>query len=383
MTSKNVDKPLYDVNEKVLCSCEDGLYYEAKIVRVGRAEDGGLYYKVHYQGWSKTYDEIIHENLVPSRFINLTPQTLKEALDAQNARRELDKVDKEKKGKRRSKKSSSFTRKEIEDEKFNDEEGGTTRKQSITSSSCSEELNGFVPVSSQIKTSAKLGVASGSGVQRLEANSNVSHDDFLDESSPSAWLDESLLIILEKDHQFVEGDHKLPRLPAKYTATKIVNEYAKFVRQVNKTNKHNFSGEKATRWKLFMKAFDECMQAFLDLFDIVIQDRFLNSVEKLRHEELINNGIVNTFNISDIFEEAKGGSRPSQYYGFIYVVRLLADFKDILKRWSAPGVTTQVFETFVKGFLRWLGRSAEKYLNFETDYEAASDELLRVLQGLS
>ena len=36
-----------------------------------------------FQGWSKTYDEIIHQNMVTSRFIRLTPQTLKEALNAQ------------------------------------------------------------------------------------------------------------------------------------------------------------------------------------------------------------------------------------------------------------------------------------------------------------
>ncbi|VDD86713.1 unnamed protein product [Enterobius vermicularis] len=373
MTSELTDRPLYDVNEKVLCSCEDGLYYEAKIVRVGRAEDGGLHYKVHYQGWSKTYDEIIHQNMVTSRFIRLTPQTLKEALNAQNVRREMDRVDKERKGRRRSKKSlPTVIRKDFDDGKSNEGSSGLTRKRSITSSSCSEELN--VSSAPSKPKAFKFGVASGSGIGPMEAGTNQYSAEFLDDSCPSSWADDSLMVILEKDRQLVESGLKVSLLPAKYTANKIANEFAKYVRQVNKANRHNFSGEKGARWKLFMKAFDECIQAFQDFFDIVIESRILSDTERTRHEELVSSGIVTSFEISDIFEEAKGGLRPSQYYGFIHVVRLLVGFEKILVCWTAPGVTVQVFEFFVKKFLKWLAENVDKYFSFTTDYQEVSKE---------
>uniref|UniRef100_A0A0N5ADK6 MRG domain-containing protein n=1 Tax=Syphacia muris TaxID=451379 RepID=A0A0N5ADK6_9BILA len=374
-----LQNPSYSVNERVLCKCEDGLYYEAKIVRIGRTEDGTLYYKVHYQGWSKTYDEIIFQGMVPSRFISITPETLEEALNARNARREIDKVDKDKKCKRRSSKNYIAGQKELDYEGVNESAStaATTsyianrlaRKRSFTStSSCSEvELN--VPTSVATPQNTEVSVACRSGGDRPVVNVKFNQCDLVGDNFVSKWVSDALLVILERDRQLIEIDLKFRRLPAKYTASKIVAEYAKHIRQINKTNKNQFTGEKAASWKLFMKGFDECSEAFLDVFDIIVPDRLLNNNEKLRHQDLVDKGVVCLFDIADIFEDSKRGLRPSQCYGFIHVVRLLADFEDILKSWSAPGVTTQIFEIFVKAFLKWLGENVPRYVNFAADYE--------------
>lgn len=374
MSAESIDKPLYDVNGKVLCRAEDGLFYEAKIVRVGRAEDGGLFYKVHYQGWSKTYDESIHESLVETRFLDHTPESLKEAQEAQVARRELERSDRDRRGKRK-RKSMNWSRKDTEEEKVSFENGHDKRKESVTSSSCSEELNGSSFFSPRANWSVKIGTPSGSGVEKIEANSDARQEEFFEDNSRCSWINDKLLIILEEDRRLIETECRCPVLPAKVPATKIINEYARYIRQVDKTNKQNFSGEKAQRWKRFVKGLDECIPGFLDYFDVSIEAHVLKDIERLRHRDLVNSGTVNAFELSDIHDkEVSEGLRPSQCYGYIYIVRFLTHFEEILNCWSAGSSTTDSLPIFVRGLLKWLSQVAERYWNVDSDYEQVSDE---------
>ncbi|VDK74225.1 unnamed protein product [Onchocerca ochengi] len=339
----------YEVNSMILCSHTDSLFYEAKIIAVKLQENGDYMYTVHYQGWSKRYDEnILHSNSA-SRFRSFTPENIELAkIEMKEAKARAAELVKKKKPQR------TETRRE--------------RLAMQLSESSNAPRHVKLPVSHSVFRNS-----SAEGLSRSPS------------TSEAISISEKLKALLENDRRLVENELKLPRLPSRLTVSKIMKEYVMHVRKLDAVcSEVKVHKGRARYWKGVVAALDECTNNLESFFDLVIMSDILYQNEKLRHKDLTEgtSAVIHLHNISDFLNEPKRGLRASEYYGFIYLVRLLIRFPEMIEYMLCDNDSKEILSVFVQSFIRYLGSNSEKFFDPELDYEPITLQYkLRLLQN--
>ncbi|VDO35357.1 unnamed protein product [Brugia timori] len=359
----------YEVNSMILCSHTDNLFYEAKIIAVKIQTNGEYLYTVHYQGWSKRYDENIPHSRSAIRFRPFTPENI-----------ELAKIEM-----REAKARAAELVKKKKPQKAEIRRGRSAVQLSESSSNASRDAKLLVSYS-------VFGDSSTDSISRSSStNETVS-------------IPEKLKALLENDRRLIESELKLPRLPCRLTVSNIMEEYVMHVRKLDAVcSEVKVHKGRARYWKGVVAALDECadnmkstlsemstgkVACFLEscnsFFDLIIASDILYANEKLRHKDLTEetSGVIHLYNISDLLNEPKKGLRASEYYGFIYLLRLLIRFPEMIECMLCDNDSKEILTVFVQSFVRYLGSNSEKFFDPEQDYETVTEEYkLRLLQN--
>ncbi|KAM3719950.1 Chromatin modification-related protein [Dirofilaria immitis] len=340
----------YEVNSMILCSHTDNLFYEAKIIAVKLQANGEYMYTVHYQGWSKRYDENIPHSKSASRFRSFTPDNIELAkIEMKEAKARAAMLVKRKKSQK------------------------------------TETRRGF-PTAIQLSESS----SNASRHVKLPVNHSVSEDNSSEGLSGSSSTSEAVSIpgklkaLLENDRHLVENELKLPCLPCRLTVSKIMKEYVTHVRKLDAVcSEVKVHKGRARYWKGVVAALDECVDNVESFFNLVLTSDILYQNEKLRHKDLIEgtSGVIH-HTVSDFLNEPKKGLRASEYYGFIYLLRLLIRFPEMIECMLCDSDSKEILSVFVQSFVRYLGSNSEKFFDPELDYEPITHEYkLRLLQN--
>ncbi|CAG9530985.1 unnamed protein product [Cercopithifilaria johnstoni] len=349
-TKPTLSVPPYEVNSMILCSHTDNLFYEAKIIAVKMQANGDHVYTVHYQGWSKRYDENISHSRSASRFRSFTPDNI-----------ELAKIEM-----KEAKARAAELIKKKKPQKTDIRRGRSAIQLSESSSNASRDAKPLV-------NHSVLGSSSAEGLSRSPS------------TSEAVSVPEKLKALLENDRHLIENELKLPRLPCRLTVSKIMKEYVMHVRKLDAVcSEVKVHKGRARYWKGVVAALDECTDNMKSFFDLVIVSDILYPSEKLRHKDLTEgtSGVIHLHNISDLLNEPKRGLRASEYYGFIYLLRLLIRFSEMIEYMLCDDDSKEILTVFVQSFVRYLGSNSEKFFNPELDYETITQEYkMRLLQN--
>uniref|UniRef100_A0A0R3RQX9 MRG domain-containing protein n=1 Tax=Elaeophora elaphi TaxID=1147741 RepID=A0A0R3RQX9_9BILA len=340
----------YEVNSMILCSHTDNLFYEAKIIAVKMQTNGDYMYTVHYQGWSKRYDENIPHSRSASRFRPFTPDNI-----------ELAKIEM-----REAKARAAELIKKKKPHKTDIRRGRSATQLSESSSDASRD----------VKLTVNHSVLGSNAVESLSRTPSTSE---------AISVPEKLKALLENDRHLVENELKLPRLPCQLTVSKIMKEYVTHVRKLDAVcSEVKVHKGRARYWKGVVAALDECADNMKSFFDLVIVSDILYPSEKLRHKDLTEgtSAIIHLHDITDLLNEPKIGLRASEYYGFIYLLRLLVRFPEMIEYMLCDNDSKEILIVFVQSFVRYLGSNSDKFFNPELDYETITQEYkLRLLQN--
>ncbi|VDO27156.1 unnamed protein product [Onchocerca flexuosa] len=353
----------YQVNSMILCSHTDNLFYEAKIIAVKLQENGDYMYTVHYQGWSKRYDENISHSKSASRFRSFTPENIELAkIEMKEAKARAAELVKKKKPQKTE-----------------------TRRERLTmqlSESSSKEIWNlyqvccFLDAPRHVKLPISHSVFRGSSAEGLSRSPSTSE---------AISISEKLKALLENDRRLIENELKLPRLPSRLTVSKIMKEYVMHVRKLDAVcSEVKMHKGRARYWKGVVAALDECTDNLECFFNLVIMSDILYQNEKLRHKDLTEgtSAVIYLHNVSDFLNEPKRGLRASEYYGFIYLVRLLIRFPEMIEYMLCDNDSKEILSVFVQSFIRYLGSNSEKFFDPELDYEPITQQYkLRLLQS--
>uniref|UniRef100_A0A5S6PZH8 Uncharacterized protein n=1 Tax=Trichuris muris TaxID=70415 RepID=A0A5S6PZH8_TRIMR len=78
------EKPLFEVNQSLLCKYLDGKSYACRVINLRECSDGGFEYLVHYKDWNKRYDEWVHQSkLSPGEGSVRRHKRVREVVDVQ------------------------------------------------------------------------------------------------------------------------------------------------------------------------------------------------------------------------------------------------------------------------------------------------------------
>lgn len=373
-------QPLYKVNTKVLCRHTDNLYYDTKIVGVERSA-GQFVYTVHYQGWSKRYDEKIPQNMTYARFREYTPQNIEKA-----------KLQREMKEAQQRERESASSR--------------STRRSNNKSSTNSDRRNWCTPLGATSTASTSTNDEGSSErassfpceglVPKLEEPSENDDDARSVKSTPTIelvdnqiWVTGKLKSLLDIDKNKVENELKLPKLPAKSSVAKIIKDYVDSVHKMDVVLTMNMEqhreNDKSRRWKLFVASLDECALGMQDFFDCVVATNILRENEKLRYQDSTSGStaFLRHFISSGFSGESSEGLRASECYGFIYLVRLLAQFQTVITYMPCDEDSRELIRIFTRGFVKFLTKNADKLFNEETDYVPITVDYQRRLAAWS
>uniref|UniRef100_A0A0R3RZH8 MRG domain-containing protein n=1 Tax=Elaeophora elaphi TaxID=1147741 RepID=A0A0R3RZH8_9BILA len=348
-TAKEIMKAsdVYELHAKVLCQHLDNLYYEAKIINVEHGVDGEPIYTVHYQGWNQRHDEKIKHSSTRSRFLEYTTANVERAkAEMRDAQARLAQ------NKRRSRKSN------VLDEK----RSGTMRKRKPGAQVESEPVSDFIR-----KNEIKIDI-------------------------PSVLKD-----ILVDDHDMVNRQMYLPRLPARHTVAGIVRQYADYMGtcvEAKDTLTFEF-GSDDTQLNSMVVTLVESSYGIQDYFNNSLGLQLLYKFERPQYADLLaqhktkqegtkdtkkkRSNDVNDGDDSLIDDYDK--FKPSEYYGFIHLLRLFVRFGHMLGLTNWSDRTIEAIVNQVHNFLKFLEVNRHKFFDIETDYEVAPPEYQRRTNG--
>jgi hypothetical protein len=285
LKSQDSQKPQeYKVNE--IFNCKWGsTFYPAKIVSInGRGEN--KVYKVHYQNWNKTYDEQITSEASIDRFQKIDPDSV------------------------------------------------TPKKRSGEGSSQASKP----PAKRSKQTPGKPNLSQSSMSQGKRVSTAA--------SEPAVLLPSELVKILKKDGEMIQKKKKLPKLPASFTADKIVEEYKDNVREVGEDQDHRTV---TTSRRLLT------VDTLLELLDLALYSTLLYQQEWNNHEAL---------------RKRRGATFASrQHYGLVHLLRLCVKLEQIFDKLLIQDSIRNPIRAHIPHFVEFLNNQREEYHNGEKDYK--------------
>ncbi|KAL4001762.1 MRG family protein [Acanthocheilonema viteae] len=372
-TSKEVAKPsdIYELHAKVLCQHLDNLYYEAKIINVEHGIDGEPIYTVHYQGWNQRHDEKIKHSSTRSRFLEYTTANVERAkAEMRDAQARLAQ------NKRRSRKSN------VLDEKRSggaDSRGSTPSDKRGTS------------------TSRAASIASDKGTMRKRKPGTQLESepvsDFIRKNEIKIDIPSVLKDILVDDHDMVNRQMYLPRLPARHTVAGIVRQYADYMGtcvEAKDTLTFEF-GSDDTQLNSMVVTLVESSYGIQDYFNNSLGLQLLYKFERPQYADLLAQHKTKQEGTKDVKKKRSSDAnnsddspvddydkfKPSEYYGFIHLLRLFVRFGHMLGLTSWSDRTIEAIVNHVHNFLKFLEVNRHKFFDIETDYEVAPPEYQR------
>ncbi|MCP9258586.1 Mortality factor 4-like protein 1 [Dirofilaria immitis] len=373
--AKEVTKPsdTYELHAKVLCQHLDNLYYEAKIINVEHSVDGEPIYTVHYQGWNQRHDEKIKHSSTRSRFLEYTAANVERAkAEMRDAQARLAQ------NKRRNRKSN------VLDEKRSGgaDSRGVRRQISV------EHQQVELPVLHLTKRKP--------GAQ--PESEPIS--DFIRKNEIKIDIPSVLKDILVDDHDMVNRQMYLPRLPARHTVAGIVRQYADYMGtcvEAKDTLTFEF-GSDDTQLNSMVVTLVESSYGIQDYFNNSLGLQLLYKFERPQYADLLSQhktkqaqffysdeGTKDTkkkrssdvTDGDDSLTDDNDKFKPSEYYGFIHLLRLFVRFGHMLGLTNWSDRTIEAIVNQVHNFLKFLEVNRHKFFDIETDYEVAPPEYQR------
>lgn len=351
----------WSLNDRVLCRYPNSeIYYEAKIIGITN-KDGVNLFTVHYQGWNSRHDEKISETEASERFKPYTDE------DAEKARDVVKKAQLERSKKRKSTLSST---------------GEIKRNTGEDSSRAS------TPSRSQTETSRR------SRGQSSAAQSTVGEpilDNIRERNIKKIILPNSLRKILTDDHNLINNQHMLPKVPARVTVDEIVQEYLKSLSDTKfrESADKDFFVEHSDYSEDYMinPSAETCEQSalgLLDYFDMTVGSLLMYKFEKPMFMDLFaaeNEKIEKNDEIQKDSDGIKNVIRYSKYFGLIHFLRLFTRFTETLAftQWSMRALDSIV--RHAQDFVIFLGKRYADFYDIDQDYVVAPPEYLKRVWG--
>lgn len=318
--------------EKVICF-HGPLLYEAKCIKVSdktKEKDRAIKYLVHYQGWSKNWDEWVPENRV-LKFNDQNLQKQKELNEAHN-----------------------ITKKGRKSEK---------RKKTITSAAASAPLNQSTsgqPLEKEPSPISTSGKTKTSQLMTLSSTASIDNskkrklDPYVEnEESFSLKLEVKIKIPdelkpwLVDDWDLVTRQKKLFELPARVNVDQIIDDYIKSKRVSNNKNKES--------------TLIEVTNGIKEYFNVMLGSQLLYRFERPQYKSII-----------DQYEDDQN---MSSIYGPIYLLRFFVKLGSNLVFTTLDEKSIQLILAHIHDFLKFLVKNISYFSH--NDYKTATPEYHR------
>uniref|UniRef100_A0A915PI07 MRG domain-containing protein n=1 Tax=Setaria digitata TaxID=48799 RepID=A0A915PI07_9BILA len=338
--------------------------------------------KESLKGWNQRHDEKIKHSSTRSRFLEYTPANVERAkAEMRDAQARLAQ------NKRRSRKAN------VLDEKRS---GGADSRGSTPS-----DKRGA-------STSRAASIASDKGTMRKRKpgahTESEPVSDFIRKNEIKIDIPSVLKDILVDDHDMVNRQMYLPRLPARHTVASIVRqvgsdfickaqEYADYMGtcvEAKDTLTFEF-GNDDTQLNSMVVTLVESSYGIQDYFNNSLGLQLLYKFERPQYADLLTQHKNKQEGTKDT-KKKRGNDmtdgddsqtddydkfKPSEYYGFIHLLRLFVRFGHMLGLTSWSDRTIEAIVNQVHNFLKFLEVNRHKFFDIETDYEVAPPEYQR------
>ncbi|VDK57760.1 unnamed protein product [Anisakis simplex] len=366
----------YELNERVLCQHTDNLYYDAKIIGISEAQSGARLYTIHYQGWSKRYDETFEESKAAFRIRPFTEAGFLEAKEKLKAARAESASSKKSK-------NTSMKRKSIKPEPKSEDDRSSSSETSKKNTP-TLRVSGVSSFGRPIKTKIEIDeenpfeVSNSAKRQRTSAAREIVIPHFSSDAERPFYnftdteLPLKMKEILKKDMVLSVTGKVLPKLPARSSISKILNEFASHMQKIEEScgNKRDTS----ITWKATIASVTECVDGIKDLFDLIVSHQLLTAKEISRHEELQQSAIIRKER--DIVEPHSGTPlRPCEVYGYIHLLRLLVNLgplPQIVMEAESDEIVMEALKGFSNSLNIYLVNNSEQLFDVNEDYAPLS-----------
>ncbi|MFH4974782.1 hypothetical protein AB6A40_001491 [Gnathostoma spinigerum] len=365
----------YELNSKVLCRHIDNLYYEAKVIAVEKAIDGELLYTVHYQGWNQRHDEKIKHSDTRDRFLEFTPANVEKAkADMREAQQ-------------RVLESKKKHRKSVHEEK---KSGGSDSRASTPSEKRGASSSRAASIASD-KGVAAASTSQNSSVRKRKSAPTSSQilepvPDFVQKNEIKIELPNSLKEVLVDDEDLITRQMKLVRIPARVTISQIIKEYADYIahQYTNKKDSTESEDPSAAASHPIIN-FLESSMGVQDYFDSTLGSQLLYKFERPQYKDLLDEqsnpkkeceSESNKRRKGDTVADENGGQQmqPSNFYGFIHLLRLFVRLKCVMSYVDWSERSKQTIANHIQNFVKFLEDNREKFFDRDQDYQTASPE---------
>uniref|UniRef100_A0A0N5AQF0 MRG domain-containing protein n=1 Tax=Syphacia muris TaxID=451379 RepID=A0A0N5AQF0_9BILA len=336
----------YAPKTRILCKDWNGLYYDAKVLRIEKFSDGSLCYVVHYMGWSSRFDTRLSEMELHERLLPYTEENVQMAQE----RKEQLKCEIEARRKELSSKASR-AKKMNNGKRIKNFLGGTKAK--------------------NVRECNKV---------KFEIEAKLPHD-----------LEE----ILINDKEKVAERHSI-HIPARFTVTDIFNEYLTFV------SGNCFMESSKVKEEFYLAS--KCVEEIKEYFNRYLWSQLLYSSERVYFLDHLQNkaeefgkNAKDVFRLSGdqdalnsnfkqsiqlIFTEhqnlkiiladfaASLNCEPVNVYGFVHLLRLFSKFTSFarLAEWETTLEMMQIAAAQLEKIVCFLNVNSHKYFDVGTDY---------------
>ncbi|CAJ0566217.1 unnamed protein product, partial [Mesorhabditis spiculigera] len=329
-------KTEWRVGDMVMARWSDGLWYPAKIDEISQ-EDNKDYYRVHFPGWGKRYDDVFSEEQVADSW---KPYT-REAADEAREEVRLAKAQEQKKKRSKSLGSKSITR---------------ARGKSVTPRSkvTNSEVRSNPPKRSE-------------AVVVKVKEEQQSEPEELKPFVMTLRLPNALRQIVVDDYDLVDRLGQLPTYPAKQPVDVILKEY---LSSIGKLRDGVLEREKPV-----LGEDEDLVEPLVYLrffFDCSLGTSLLYKTE-LSH--------YNTLHLKDPLDpkyNASQGALPSESYGLPHLLRLLAFLPRKYQEIPMPQGHIERNARSLQGFLDWLETKAGDYFDRSAYFVPLDEDVKRI-----
>ncbi|VDM06793.1 unnamed protein product [Wuchereria bancrofti] len=400
---------VYELHAKVLCQHLDNLYYEAKIINVEHGVDGEPIYTVHYQGWNQRHDEKIKHSSTRSRFLEYTTANVERAKVSSNVpikyyvhNQTLLLLDITFQIlSRTSEVNGSMWKAEMRDAQARlAQNKRRSRKSNVLDEKRSggADSRGSTPSDKRgTSTSRAASIVSDKGtVRKRKPGTQLESEpvsDFIRKNEIKIDIPSVLKDILVDDHDMVNRQMYLPRLPARHTVAAIVRQYADYMGtcvEAKDTLTFEF-GSDDTQLNSMVVTLVESSYGIQDYFNSSLGLQLLYKFERPQYADLLAQHKTKQEGTKDAKKKRSNDAgdgndsptddydkfKPSEYYGFIHLLRLFVRFGHMLGLTNWSERTIEAIVNQVHNFLKFLEVNRHKFFDIETDYEVAPPEYQR------
>ncbi|KAK7602322.1 hypothetical protein V9T40_007911 [Parthenolecanium corni] len=326
---RKYEKAQFHEGEKILCY-HGPLIYEGKCIHLKEVEAKFEYF-IHYNGWSKNWDEWVPEN----RLLKLNDENLKMKDELMKNRKNSKKT-----YKRRTSIGSAGD-KEENNSRSNSPKPNLARK-SVT---IPVSRNSFTRIERHDRQQDLLSLR-----KRKEPATTI---EYVENIRVNVQLPENLRLLLCYDLDLITRRKKVTKVPARITVDEITDKYV--------THKTSLTEPAlASRYK-------ETANALRNYFDLVLDKKLLYSFEKVQHLKLVEN---------------KTAFVASSAYGAVHLVRLFVKVGHLIAHLPVDEIGASSVEENINDYLRYLNLNIGKFVNIE-DYQPTSSDYQKKVKEMA
>ncbi|KAL3316671.1 Mortality factor 4-like protein 2 [Cichlidogyrus casuarinus] len=343
MSKDKQPKCNFTCGEKVLCF-HGPLMYEAKCLntKLNDAKDEWLYH-VHYQGWSKNWDEWVTDK----RIFKYDDNGLKKQADVEKMVKNGKKL--------KAIKKAEQLKQETEKE---DIEIPKSQSNSQGEKDSPPQVKEEKSVKSTIKSQASS--ITSNRKRKSRVGDQFEEPGLLDKASLTLTIPINLRNWLLDDWDLVSRQSMLLNLPSKKPISKILSDYLDTMMNTKKEDK-GASLVKPKTSALKQELRNECVFGLLLYFDTLLGSHLLYRFERLQYGEICKQ---NT------------DKKVSTLYGAPHLLRLFAKMTELAYSLRVDGTSMSFLAEYLNEILEFISLNESSYF-FLDEYSVASPEYQR------